>query len=375
MRDRVKKALLLLVVGIAVNIALAIVKLYVGLSSNSLTIMLDSINSFFDIITCFVTVAAFGILLGAKRESVPYGYGRSEYLASFVVAVVSCVVGGLFFIRSLNRMAMPEPVWFGVESCVLISVTIPIKLGIGLWYHFANRKLRSKALEAIALDSFLDTAITSASLISFVVSSVVNYAVDAIFGMVLSVVIVVFAIRMVVDSVKSVIVGDVQKEDIERVKKAAADMPCVERVDSVCMHDYGYGEKTISVCVRVRKGTSMEDFDAQRREFVRNFCSVSKEEFSPELQLVPKLGGEDESDASASDMPAADAPADALVSDMPAADTFASDEFATEVPATDTPATNTLASDTPTSDIPDMSAIDTPASDADIMEQGTGEAK
>ena len=110
MRERVKKALILLAVGVVVNITLAFVKLYVGLSSNSLTIMLDAINSFFDIITCAVTVVAFGILMRPRSEYVPHGYGRSEYLASFVVAAVSAVVGGLFFIRSLNRMAMPEPV-------------------------------------------------------------------------------------------------------------------------------------------------------------------------------------------------------------------------------------------------------------------------
>ncbi len=294
MKNRVKKALLLLVGGIAVNIALALIKLYVGLSSNSLTIMLDSINSFFDIITCLVTVAAFVILLRFRSEAAPYGYGRSEYLASFVVAVVSCVVGGLFFIRSLNRMAMPEPVWFGAESCALISVTIPVKLGIGLLYHFSNKKLRSKALEAIALDSFLDTAITSASLISFVVSGTVDYAVDAIFGMALSVVIVVFAVKMVADSVKSVVVGDVQKDETARIKEAAGMLSCVKSVESVCIHDYGYGEKIASVCVKLKRGTSLEEFEAQRRELVQAVASFSKEEFLPELQLVPKLDDEDD---------------------------------------------------------------------------------
>ncbi len=293
MRDRVKKALLLLALGITVNIALAFIKLYVGLASNSLTIMLDSINSFFDIITCFVTVLAFCVLLRFKSESAPYGYGRSEYLASFVVAVVSCVVGGLFFIRSLNRMAMPEPVWFGVESCVLISVTIPIKLGVGLFYHFANKKLRSKALDAIALDSYLDTAITSATLVSFVISSRVDYAVDAIVGMVLSVVIIVFAVKMVVDSVKAVVSGDVPKDAAERIKDAASKLPCVESVDSVVIHDYGYGEKIAAICVKVKRGVSMEDFDAQRQELFQSVVADLNEEYTPELQLVPKLSQED----------------------------------------------------------------------------------
>ena len=114
MKSRIKKSIWLISVAIVINIALATIKTYVGLSSNSLCIMLDGTNSFFDVITCLVTLVVFIFLLVPRNEKAPYGYGRGEYLAGFIVAVVSVIVGGLFFIRSLNRMAMPEPVWFGL---------------------------------------------------------------------------------------------------------------------------------------------------------------------------------------------------------------------------------------------------------------------
>ena len=63
MKDRVKKSIILVSVGIIVNVILAIVKMYVGLSSNSLCIMLDAVNSFLDIITCIVTLIFFIVLL------------------------------------------------------------------------------------------------------------------------------------------------------------------------------------------------------------------------------------------------------------------------------------------------------------------------
>lgn len=241
MRERVKKSLILLVIGIAVNIALAITKMYVGLSSNSLCIMLDATNSFFDILTGIVTVVAFAILLAPRSEKSPFGYGRSEYLAGFIVAVVSAVVGGVFFMRSLNRLAMPEPVWFGWQNCVLISVAVPVKLGMGLFYYFANRKLKSKALSAIMLDSFLDTGMSVTSVIAFSVSSQVDYAVDSVFGMVMSVIVVAFALKMVYDNAKCVIVGDGAKEEREAISKICAEEN-VEQV-SLVLHDYGYGAK------------------------------------------------------------------------------------------------------------------------------------
>lgn len=289
MKDRVKKALILLAAGTAVNIALAIIKMYVGLSSNSLTIMLDSMNSFFDIITCVITILAFCLLLRAKNEKFPHGYGRSEYLASFIVAVVSAVVGGLFFFRSLNRMAMPEPVWFGVQSCVLVGIGIPLKLAIGLGYHFANKKLRSKAIAAIELDSYLDVGVTTTSLISYAVSGVVNYAVDAIFGIVLSVVIVIFAIRMIYSSVRSVVLGDFDFAAQEKIRAAALKQPCVKEVKEVSLHDYGYGEKIATIVAVMKEDATLADVDEARERVAQIAAEAAGKDFPPRIDLVPVL--------------------------------------------------------------------------------------
>ncbi len=237
MKDRVKKSLILIGVGIIVNILLSIAKLYVGVSSNSITIMLDGANSTLDIVTCFVTLIAFLVLLAPKSKTYPYGLGRSEYLAGFVVAVVAVVLGALFFIRSLNRMAMPEPVYFGWQNCVLICVAVPVKMALGILYYFANKKLKSKAISAIMLDSFLDTGITATSIVSFAISSQVDYAVDAIFGIVMSIVVVGFAIKMVVDNVKCIVVGDGAEDELKCIDRVAKDRGY--DIKDVTLHDYG----------------------------------------------------------------------------------------------------------------------------------------
>ena len=241
MKDRAKKSILLIAIGIFVNVALAITKMYVGLSSNSLCIMLDSVNSFFDVLTCVVTLAFLVALLFPRSEKAPYGYGRGEYLAGFIVSVVSVVVGGLFFLRSINRLAMPEPVWFSVQNCALICATLPVKLAMGLTYYFCNKKLHSSAVKAIMLDSFLDIGVTATSIVSFAISSRVDYAVDAIFGIVISVIIVVFAVKMVADNVRSIVVGDGAKQEREAVDDICRAHEV--RLEKLVLHDYGYSAK------------------------------------------------------------------------------------------------------------------------------------
>lgn len=241
MKDRAKKSILLIAIGIFVNVALALTKMYVGLSSNSLCIMLDAVNSFFDVLTCVATLAFLVALLFPRSDKAPYGYGRGEYLAGFIVSVVSVVVGGLFFLRSINRLAMPEPVWFSVQNCALICATLPVKLAMGLTYYFCNKKLHSSAVKAIMLDSFLDIGVTATSIVSFAISSRVDYAVDAIFGIVISVIIVVFAVKMVADNVRSIVVGDGAKQEREAVDEICRAHEV--RLEKLVLHDYGYSAK------------------------------------------------------------------------------------------------------------------------------------
>lgn len=283
LKSRIKQSIVLLIIGIAVNAVLAGVKLYVGMSTNSLTIMLDATNSFFDVLTSIVTLLAFAVLFIPRSEGAPFGYGRSEYLAGFVVAVVSAVVGGLFFMRSLNRLAMPEPVWYGWESCVLIAVTIPVKIALAVFYYIKNKKLRSKAISAIALDCCLDVGITSASLVAFAVSARVDYAADAIFGIVISIVVLVFAIKMIADNIKSIVKGDGAEEEREIVKKFVKADTRIKRIGNIMLHDYGFGAKVGTAEVVFKDGTDIKAIESAERELF----DVIKDECGAEVRLVP----------------------------------------------------------------------------------------
>lgn len=243
LRSRIKRSIITVLIGLAINVALAGVKLYVGLKTNSLTIMLDATNSTFDVVTAMVTAVAFAALLAPVSERARYGYGRCEYLASFIVAAASVAVGVIFFVRSLNRLAMPEMVWFGVESLTIMIVAVFFKFGLGLLYLFMNKKIKSSALTALMLDSFLDTGISAATVVSYALSGNVYYSVDSIVGIVLSVVVIAFAFKMFVDSVRILTVGDGCVEEYAFINDYFALLPQKCEVKSIELHDYGYCRK------------------------------------------------------------------------------------------------------------------------------------
>ena len=118
--------------------------------------------------------------------------------------------------RSLNRLALPEPVYFGFESCMIIAACVPVKIVIGVVYLQFNKKFKSKALYAIMLDSFLDAGITTTSLVCFAVTAKVDYAADAFFGIALSIIIIAFGIKAVADSARSATLGAGTSEEEEK---------------------------------------------------------------------------------------------------------------------------------------------------------------
>ncbi len=249
--ERTKQSMLLVFIGVIASIALAVIKLHVGLSSNSITILLDATNSFLDVVTYLITFIAIIVAVLPKKN-----YGRAEYLASFVVSVVAVVFGGLFFFRSLNRLAMPEPIWFGWQNLIMLAVTIPVKLLLAFFFRSFGKRHSSSALTAISLDCFLDVFITATSLVSFAVSGSVDYAVDAIVGIVLSVLVVVIGVKMVASNVKLIVKGrDFSGEKIQIL------MACKQKgltVKDVVFHDYGVSTGVCTVTV---------EFDGDMDEF------------------------------------------------------------------------------------------------------------
>ena len=147
---------------------------------------------------------------------------------------------------------------------MLISVCLPIKLGMGLAYYFANKKIKSQAIRAVMLDSFLDLGITATSLVAFAVTARVDYAVDAIVGIVMSIVIIAVGIKMVVENVRAIVVGDGAKEEIAAIEDVCKVHGVV--LDKTAIHDYGYGAKVGNAYISADDRADVEEMRKKVRE-------------------------------------------------------------------------------------------------------------
>ncbi len=240
MNKRAKRSITVLAIACCVNLGLAIAKLFVGLSANSLCILIDSTNSFFDILTGIVTLLSFVMLVKPTTDDKPFGWGRLEYVAGCVVAIASVVMGGVFLMQSVNRLAMPEPVWFGWQSCLIISVAAAVKAGMAVGYALVNRRLQSPAIRALVWDSVLDLGISLFSILSFALSGRVNYAVDAWFGIAISLLSIGCGIKLTLDNLRLLAGRGNTVQWQAPIRELCLADPHIEQVHAVILHDYGH---------------------------------------------------------------------------------------------------------------------------------------
>ena len=74
--------------GIGGNAVLVTLKIIIGLSANSIAIILDAVNNLTDILSSVLTI--IGTKLAGKRadKEHPFGHGRIEYITTMVIAFI-----------------------------------------------------------------------------------------------------------------------------------------------------------------------------------------------------------------------------------------------------------------------------------------------
>lgn len=190
------------VFGVLCNFILFLIKLYVGISTNSLAIYVDSINNLGDTLSCFIAIACFAFVLKTSEEKKG---GRIQSLSSFVIGIIVAVTGASCVNSGLERFMYPLPVSFAKSYALLICVTALVKLVMGFVYMKINSKNPSPVFKALILDSFLDFGITTCAVGGFFLIEKFGLALDGIIGIAIGIVIVISSAKSVWQQAKNLV--------------------------------------------------------------------------------------------------------------------------------------------------------------------------
>ena len=95
-------------VGIFCNVLLFGAKLLIGLLINSISVMADAFNNLSDAASSIIGFIGVKMAEKPADDDHPFGHGRIEYIAAFIVAFIVIQVGFSLFKTSLNKILNPE---------------------------------------------------------------------------------------------------------------------------------------------------------------------------------------------------------------------------------------------------------------------------
>jgi cation diffusion facilitator family transporter len=110
--------------GVAVNAALAIIKIATGVAGHSYALIADGIESSADILSSAIVWSGLRIAGEPPDPAHPYGHGKAESLAGFAVALALLGAAALIAIQAIHNIATPHqlPKWFTLPVLAMVIV-------------------------------------------------------------------------------------------------------------------------------------------------------------------------------------------------------------------------------------------------------------
>ena len=268
-KKRQKAIIRVSIVGIFANLLLAGFKAFVGLVTNSIAIILDSINNFSDMLSAIVTIVGIRFANKAPDRKHPMGHGRYEYIGTAIIAVLIMYIGVTAIIESAKKIINPEPVSYTLPSLIIITVAVAVKVVLSIYYRKSGEKVKSDSLKASATDALFDAIISLATLLAAVVYITWGIATEAYLAILISLVIIYTGVKML-KNVFSVILGErVSTELSQNIKKSICEVNNVRGAFDLMIHDYGTNMTYCSVNIEVNDDLTAREIDDISREVRR----------------------------------------------------------------------------------------------------------
>lgn len=247
-----------LIITIAGNILLAVLKGLVAYFSGSVAVYADAANSISDVLYSILMVVGLWVALRPPDLSHPQGHSRYEPLVGLMVAFSMAFAGyeaGRTAVeRFLEGGLAVEP---GLPTLVLVFSAL---LKVGMFYGIKkiSQQVNSPALRTTAQDNLNDVFTSLAAFIGALGSSLVHPLLDAIAGILVALWIFRSAFNATREHLNFLTGGGASEELRLKIMQTAEAVPGVLRVHHL-MTDYSGPRLVVDLHVNVNGDTPLRD--------------------------------------------------------------------------------------------------------------------
>ena len=205
------------VLGIVGNVFLLVIKIIVGIFSNSQAMMADAFNSAGDIFSSIMTFIGNKIASKPCDDDHNLGHGKAEYIYSLFISMTMFIMVFQILKSSITSLVKHDSIIFSYWLVVVCIVTIVVKFLLFIYTNHVSKKYNNLLVKANANDHRNDCILTLLNLISCILSLKGIYFIDGIVGIIISIWILFTAIDIFKESYNVLMDKSIDLETKEKV--------------------------------------------------------------------------------------------------------------------------------------------------------------
>ena len=261
------------IISIISNIILASFKALVGLLANSIAIILDAVNNLSDVLSSIITIIGTKFAGKAPDRNHPYGYGRIEYMTSFIVSAIVLYAGITAMVESIKKIINPEASNYSTVTIIILVASIMVKFILGLYVKKKGKKVNSDTLVASGTDAFNDAILSISVLASAIIYILFKVSIEAYVGVLLSVYIIKTGLELIKESVNNILGVRVESSLAKSIKKDILKEEEIQGAYDLVLNDYGPDKYLGSIHIEVADTMTVADVDRLSRKISKMILS------------------------------------------------------------------------------------------------------
>lgn len=238
------------VVSVIVNLLLFALKYYAGIVSFSVALVADAWHTLSDSLTSVMVI--LGIRLSSRKpdKEHPFGHGRWEQISALIIAMMLVFVGIEFIRDAIAKLYNHETADFGWLAYVATIASIVCKEGLAQYAFYIGRITGNASVKADGWHHRSD-ALSSVVVLAGLFLSRYFWWVDAILGMIVSVMLFCAAYGIIREAVNKILGEEPSEEVVARVEEIVRnEMGNLAFPHHYHIHNYGnYTEFTFHIRV------------------------------------------------------------------------------------------------------------------------------
>jgi cation diffusion facilitator family transporter len=225
---------------------------------NSISVTADAANNLSDAASSIISFIGVKLAERPADKEHPFGHGRFEYISALAVAFLILQVGFSLFQSSFQKVLHPEELTVEPVLIAILFVSVLLKIWMMMFNRKLGKRINSTVMIATSADSRNDILVTSATIISAVVTGIFGINIDGYMGLVVSIFVMLAGFNIAKDTLEPLLGQAVERDAYEKITKMVQSYDGIIGTHDLIIHNYGPTHRMATIHAEVPNNIKFE---------------------------------------------------------------------------------------------------------------------